>query len=188
MFSALSLSLLRSLAILGLFVGISSFHSVPIIQVELAFNLIPQWPNSGCTFAIIDHIEEKIYRIREIDERTFVLIATGHQRSKANPRQANLFEEFGVEGCEVVYNQPFREYEISCSPTQQPWKLRYQARPSVEGPGEAGWAGKELCPNDRQMYLLKGYGIQDLDDYVIGTKAFELLRNCSDPSWISHYK
>ena len=188
MFSALSLSLLRSLVILGLFVGISSFHTAPLVQVELAFNLIPQWPNSGCTFAIIDHIDEKIYRIREIDERTFVLIATGHQRSKANPRQANLFEEFGVEGCEAVYNQPFREYEISCGPTQQLWKLRYQARPSVEGPGEAGWAGKELCPNDRQMYLLKGYGIQELDDYVIGTKAFELLRNCSDPSWISHYK
>ncbi|MGC6532539.1 MAG: hypothetical protein ACON34_06010 [Flavobacteriales bacterium] len=87
---------------LGLLFGLSSFHAPAKLQVEVAFNLILLWPGSGCTFAIIDHIEGKIYRIHEIDERTFILIATGHQRSKANPRQADLFGVFGIEGCEVV--------------------------------------------------------------------------------------
>lgn len=127
-------------------------------------------------------------RIREVSERNFILIASGNQRSKANPQQVNFFDQYGIPNCNVKYDAPFKDWEIDCLPTQQPWKLRYQKRPTVDGSGEPGWAGKAINPTERQLFMLRSYGIQGLDDYAIGPKAFELLRDCSDPAWIGEYK
>lgn len=161
----------------------------PLIVTELAFNLTPHTSGSGNTFAIIDRYQGKITRIQEIPEKHFVLIATGNMQSKANPKQVNFFHHAGIPRCKVEYDEPFHDWNIDCLPLEDLWKLRFQKQPLTFVEGEdLGWAGKEHCPNDRQMFILEKYGIQGLDDYVIGEQAFELIRDCGDPNWVNNYK
>lgn len=185
---------LRSLFGAGTVLLLAGSHSSPgedspLITTVLAFNLTPHTSGSGNTFAIIDHFEGRIQRIQEIPKKSFVLIATGNMKSKANPKQVNFFHHAGVPGCKVEYDAPFRDWNIDCYPLENLWKLRFQKEPlTAFETDDLGWAGREHCPNDRQMYILAQYGIKGLDDYVMGDKAFELIRDCADPNWISNYK
>lgn len=163
----------------------------PLIRTELAFNLMPHWPGAGNTFALVDRDVRNgtIHRIREITKRDFILVASGNQKSRANPEQVNLFEQYGISGCHVAFDDAFNTHHIDCPSIDALWKLRFQKKPLVNAQVEdLGWAHKANVPSDRQVFLLRPYGIKDMDDFAIGEDAFRLIRDANDPVWVSNYK
>ncbi len=96
----------------------------------------------------------------------------GIQQSKANPEGKNLMKEAGIEGPEVI---------------DELWKLRYAEWP-YEGSKEKGWAAKPRIPSEGQMQMLSRFGLNTLNDYIVGEKLLQLLKAMEDPGWVSEYQ
>ena len=184
--------ILLSCVVLGTLCSASSRESL-FAEHHLGILLKPHWPNELVTYAVVKEFNGKIIKSYKCDRRQFLLMATGHQRTEANPDAKNFIELFEVPLCEARYDTLMLEHEIYCPITDQLWKLRYAQKPGVkqeadtETGAESGWAKRKLSPDERQLNMLKEFGIESINDYAYGDNCVKLLRAVSDPNWVKEY-
>ena len=118
--------------------------------------------------------------IRQVQGRTF---------SPANTDGENLFRKYGVKQC--LNSEDTAGFVIDCSTLDDLWKLRFWQFPLQTGQGQpelTGWAANKLRPDDRQLLLLRGYGMRYMLDVVIGENMFRLLKDMGDEEWVANYR
>lgn len=125
-----------------------------------------------------------------LTRQNFIRQVQGRGFSQANPEGENLFRKYGVKQCLNTVDSA--GFVIDCLVLDDLWKLRFWEFPQqVEGGGpesRTGWAGMKLRPDDRQLLLLRGYGMRYMLDLAIGENMFRLLRDMGDEEWVSNYR
>jgi hypothetical protein len=118
--------------------------------------------------------------IRQVQGRTF---------SQANPDGENLLRKYGVKQC--LNTVDTAGFVIDCTTLDDLWKLRFWEYPLQMEQGQqqlVGWAANKLRPDDRQLLLLKGYGMRYMLDLAIGENMFRLLKDMGDEEWVQNYR
>ena len=118
--------------------------------------------------------------IRQVQGRTF---------SPANTDGENLFRKYGVKQC--LNTEDSTGFVIDCTVLDDLWKLRFWEYPLQMEQGQSdltGWASNKLRPDDRQLLLLRGYGMRYMLDVVIGENMFRLLKDMGDEEWVANYR
>ncbi len=113
-----------------------------------------------------------------ISRRDFFLQAKGEINSEANLTRKNLFKYYGLDSAKAIYA------------INNLWRLRYAEYPYRTADSTAnlkGWAGREFSPSEAQMEILRSYGIQHINDLIIGENLFRLLKDVSNPAWQQNY-
>ncbi len=111
------------------------------------------------------------------------------QVSQANPDGENLFSKYGVKQCLNTVDSG--GFVTDCLVLDDLWKLRFWEYPLQMDQGQhavTGWAGMKLRPDDRQLLLLRGYGMEYLTDVAIGENMFRLLKDMGDEEWVANYR
>lgn len=111
-----------------------------------------------------------------IPESSFVYQAKGRQLSKANPKGEDWFVSYGIKDPNTVNSL---------------WKLRYREYPYFTQIPQKGWSSNDSIdwmPSKAQFKILSRYGINSLQDFCYGYRAFLLLKDMEDPQWIENYK
>lgn len=119
----------------------------------------------------------------------FIRQVQGRAFSQANPDGENLLRKYGVKQC--LNTEDSAGFVIDCATLDDLWKLRFWEYPLQMEQGQhaiTGWAGMKLRPDDRQLLLLKGYGMRYMLDLVIGENMFRLLRDMGDEEWVQNYR
>lgn len=119
----------------------------------------------------------------------FIRQVQGRAFSQANPEGENLFRKYGVKQCLNTVDSA--GFVTDCRVLDDLWKLRFWEYPLQMEPGQqqlVGWAGNKLRPDDRQLLLLKGYGMRYMLDLAIGENMFRLLKDMGDEEWVQNYR
>ncbi len=119
----------------------------------------------------------------------FIRQVQGRAFSQANPDGENLFRKYGVKQCLNTVDSA--GFVIDCTVLDDLWKLRFWEYPLQMDQGQhavTGWAGMKLRPDDRQLLLLRGYGMKYLTDVAIGENMFRLLKDMGDEEWVANYR
>lgn len=136
--------------------------------------------------------EGQVLETQAISRAQFFKQAQGRMFSKANAEGEDLFRKYGVAQCTLSPDSAAMGYWLQdCSTLDDLWRLRFQSFPHrlEEGMHEMlGWAGKPLKPDERQMFLLEGYGMKHPLDLVVGEHLFRLLKDMGDPEWVDNYR
>ena len=143
------------------------------------------------TFFLIKTFEGEAIEHVPLTKEQFILQAKGLVPSPANKWRIDHFLINKLESCQAIYDQYSNDFEVDCEVVDDVWRLRFDEFPLAtkmlpEDP--KGWSVKPYCPSERQMEILKSYGIQNMDDPFVGDEAWRLLRDMSDPKWIAHYR
>ena len=148
----------------------------------LGFRIIPSY-NSVGQFAFIYAPNNEVKEINLISLMTFMSYATGEVHCDANPDSIDFFEKYDVENKNIVYDL---------------WKIRYVKYPFKPAIAEIGWSSDTIdpqfpnfpisVPSGKQMILLQNYGFTRISDFIYGEKAFQLLNDMEDPTWVDNYK
>ena len=160
--------------------------STALGEKHLAIQLMPNW-GDPITFSIITIDRGNVVAHRKLSRGNFLMIGTGRMRDRFNPDQRNLFEEAGIQPCDVQFDSINRVHRFTCDPMDQLWKLRYGKHPTLQGAGK-GWAANDNAPDQRQMSMLGQFGIERLDDLIYGENVFSLLRAINNESWVQQYR
>lgn len=165
------------------------FHApTPMLaEYHFAVNLQPSANNARYTCAIVKVYEDKIIGTKFISSNQFVLQATGMVKSEANPTGENLIEKFEIDACIAFIDTIAGDYIVDCDPVSSLWKLRYEKDPTLTT-SDPGYSNMPLRPSDGQMGMLSNYGIRHITHFTYGEKAFQLIHDLSDPTWVSQYK
>lgn len=155
-------------------------------EKHLAIQLMPNW-GDPITFSLITIDRGQVVAHRKLTRGNFLMIGTGRMRDRFNPDQRNLFEEAGIQPCDVHFDSINRVHRFACDPMDQLWKLRYGKHPTMQVEGR-GWAAKDNAPDQSQLSMLGQFGIQRLDDLIYGENLFALLRAINDESWVQQYR
>lgn len=172
------------------------------VKHYLGFSFNPGPNMEVVTFARITIRDGQIVRKNYISKEDFVNIASGKERSKANPHNTNLFSAFNIDSC---FYQPFVQAENSISKKQSKnlctgiddlWRLRYKTHPQYKINHSAGtdktvfggWTTENKYPSNGQINILRQYGISNLIDFFYGEKAFILFKDMQDPNWVAKFK
>jgi hypothetical protein len=119
----------------------------------------------------------------------FIRQVQGRAFSQANPHGENLFRKYGVSQCLNTVDST--GFVTDCLVLDELWKLRFWEFPLQVEQGQhaiTGWAAHKLRPDDRQLLLLKGYGMGYMLDLVIGENLFKLLKDMGDEEWVANYR
>lgn len=123
---------------------------------------------------------------RKLSRDEFIKFASGYWPSPYNYKRYNYFEQFGI-NCGVIVDSITRKEYCDCPPLDSLWKIHFARWPfsyNVEG-----WAGRNHLPSLKQNeFLFERYGIANIDqNYFSDTSCWLILRDVSDPTWISGY-
>lgn len=145
------------------------------------------------TFAILDINEDgKIVQRQFITEQYFTLMMLGRMDSYANNQGINLLEQHEISGCPTDRFYDYEPYSPKCDPIDDLWKLRYARYPGQKGSKtdstNGGWATGALAPSKAQQEILMSYGFEGYSGYVYGENLFKLLKDMTDPEWVSVYR
>ncbi len=135
--------------------------------------------------------DSAVLETQPLNRANFVRQVQGRAFSKANPDAEDLFRKFAVRKCTLSEDSVHMGFLTDCNVLDDLWRLKFQRYPLklAEGIHELlGWAGKPLRPDDRQLMLLSGYGMQHTLDLVIGDQMFRLLKDMCDPDWVANYR
>lgn len=155
-------------------------------EKHLAIQLMPNW-GDPITFSLITIDRGQVVAHRKLTRGNFLMIGTGRMRDRFNPDQRNLFEDAGIQPCDVNFDSINRVHHFACDPMDQLWKLRYGKHPTMQEESR-GWAANDNAPDHGQMSMLGQFGIQRLDDLIYGENVFALLRAINDESWVQQYR
>ncbi len=171
----------------------------PVISYELAFSLMPSYVEP-ITYAEVSIHKGQIVAKKHLTQQEFIDIATGNLLSKSNEDGAHLFLKYGVKMCKSKYDSLSNTYYGSCHVMDQLWKLRHQTKPgdfeitstedsNIESASdkERGWSNFKHAPDKSQLIKLKPFGINRLNDFAVGSKAFALIKAVNDPEWVREY-
>ena len=124
-----------------------------------------------------------------LTRQNFIRQVQGRAFSQANPDGENLFRKYGVKQCLNTVDSA--GFVTDCLVLDDLWKLRFWEYPLQMDQGQhavTGWAGMKLRPDDRQLLLLRGYGMKYLTDVAIGENMFRLLKDMGDEEWVANYR
>ncbi len=118
----------------------------------------------------------------------FIKVVAGFWPSPFNPGKIDYFELNEIEGG-VYVNDTIQAKIAYCPALDSLWKIRFSDWPH-HGYNEQGWSLDKYRPSLKQEeYLAKRYHIRSLDlDFIVDTNFFQLLKDVSDPTWISNYR
>jgi hypothetical protein len=98
------------------------------------------------------------------------------QKSDVNYKKTDMFSDNGIEHTEIV---------------TQLWKLRYAIYPfKVQTKDTLGWTQNfenPYMPNEKQMLILKEYGLNDINGFIWGDNLFRLLKDMESRDWVVRY-
>lgn len=130
-----------------------------------------------------------IVESQPLSRLNFIRQVQGRAFSQANQDGENLFRKYGVTQCLNTVDST--GFVIDCATLDDLWKLRFWEYPLQMEQGQqqlVGWAANKLRPDDRQLLLLKGYGMRYMLDLVIGENMFRLLKDMGDEEWVQNYR
>ncbi len=153
---------------------------------HIAIQLVPTY-QEPVTFSEVTVFEGEIRSIRHLTKRDFMMIASGNLSHPANPDQVNLFALYGLDDCMTRVLVKTKEIQNKCQCIDDLWKLRYQSHPMSDG-HKPGWAGYMAAPSERQLTMLKSFGIDRLHTAIYGDNVFKLLIALSTPGWVAEYQ
>ena len=139
---------------------------------------------------IVKENEGRIISVKGITSEQFILQATGHIVSRANPDSVDFFEHYQVSSCVKMIDESGQERR-PCDPFSNLWKLRFNKFPlHMSEPKDLGegWAKHQSKPSDGQLKILNTYGIKTFTGMCYGENAFRLLRDINDPMWVQAYR
>lgn len=171
----------------------------PAVTYELAFSLMPNY-SEPITYAEVSIHKGQIVAKKHINQQEFIDIAAGNLAAKSNLKSEHLFLKHGIKMCKAKYDSLSGHYYGSCHVMDQLWKLRHQTKPgdfeitstedtNVESASdkERGWSNFKHAPDKAQLIKLNPFGVHRLNDFAIGSKAFELIRAANNPEWVRKY-
>ena len=158
--------------------GAIKFGSDSVYQeYYLGFNLIPNAGGSLVNFALIKPQANGKQKVILLTQDNFISQCSGKQKSLGNPDKINFFKKYNIKNLAILNNL---------------WKLRYTEYPyRTEQKPEKGWSQNDeipYIPSLAQLNMLKKFGIERLNDYFYGEKAFKLLQAIENPQWLKSYK
>ena len=178
--------------------------------------IVPTDRGVGRFYAIYSSNNE-ISKITTLSKKNFVKIASGLQSSNHNIYEINYFTEYGVidsaklmknivrsirpQRSDNNFDEDFFEYQkknrynhsvtfLADSLIGNLWKLRFAKYPYGGTLDTMGWTNNfdnKYMPRPEQMDILRGYGIDRIDDYIWGDNFFRLLKDCRNPAWRQAY-
>ena len=168
-------------------------------------------------FYAIYSTEGKIERVATLSKKNFVRISLGLLKSEHNNYEINYFTEYAVidsvklmsniasaitpRSGDSNFDEDHYEYQkrnrynnsivsIANDIIGDLWKLRFAKYPYGGALDTMGWTqnfDNLYMPRPEQMNILKGYGIERIDDYIWGDNLFRLLKDIRNPVWIQTY-
>ena len=133
--------------------------------------------------------DTNVVESQPLTRQNFIRQVQGRAFSQANPDGENLFRKYGVKQCLNTVDSA--GFVTDCLVLDDLWKLRFWEYPLQMDQGQhavTGWAGMKLRPDDRQLLLLRGYGMKYLTDVAIGENMFRLLKDMGDEEWVANYR
>ncbi len=133
--------------------------------------------------------DTNVVESQPLTRQNFIRQVQGRAFSQANPEGENLFRKYGVKQCLNTVDSA--GFVTDCLVLDDLWKLRFWEYPLQMDQGQhavTGWAGMKLRPDDRQLLLLRGYGMKYLTDVAIGEHMFRLLKDMGDEEWVANYR
>ncbi len=209
-----SMNRIRAILTCALFavLGFGLFQQSSEVEITyhqyLGFSLMPGANSTAVSFHIIKKWDDpnKPIEAVNISEQEFMRIASGMQKSEANPKGENLFAVNGLVDCgwfnDTVVKGILYESGMRCNTVKDIWRLRWKEWPyyvqpprnanantlTPYGPGP-GWANKPLQPSEGQLEILRGYGVDDpMVNAFYGANAFRLLKDMQDAGWVTSYR
>lgn len=143
-----------------------------------------------CLF-LVKMKDGRVAESRPITRENFIRQAQGRAFSPANPDAEDLFRTHHVAACTLPPDSAALGFLTDCSTLDDIWKLRYWEYPLKTDNGQRsakGWSAKPLAPGDRQLEILKGYGMRFLNDLIVGDQFFRLLHDMGEPRWAAAYR
>lgn len=118
----------------------------------------------------------------------FIKVVSGFWPSPFNPNRVDLFKEHEIEGGVVEIEKTLVKAAY-CPALDSLWKIRYSLFPFGNAQ-EPGWSQQMYRPSlTQEKYLADRYNIKQLDfEFISGDKFWLLLKDVTDPQWISDYK
>lgn len=122
------------------------------------------------------------------DQAEFIKVVSGFWPSPFNPQKINYFEKYDVFGG-VYVNDTIHAKIPYCPAMDSLWKIRFSEWPH-HGYNEQGWSLDKYRPSLKQeAYLANRYHFKQLDfEYIVDTNFWKLLKDVSDPEWVSNYR
>ena len=133
--------------------------------------------------------DTNVVESQPLTRANFIRQVQGRAFSQANPDGENLFRKYGVKQCLNTVDSA--GFVTDCLVLDDLWKLRFWEFPLKVEQGQhavTGWAANKLRPDDRQLLLLKGYGMRYMLDLAIGENMFRLLKDMGDEEWVANYR
>lgn len=177
---------------------------------SLGFALLPGSNSSPVSYYLVRKFDDPAKEItaQNISKNEFIAIAYGWGESSANPKAEDLFTKFEIAHCgytpDTIIHFILYKGGLGCSPLDDLWRLAYNEYPygnettnskpadpkSVVDPSGGrgpGWARTPFKPSEGQIQILQSYGAATFIDIIYGDKAFHLLHDMQDPTWVANY-
>ena len=172
-------------------------------KVQEFFFAIRLMPNQTGNLVQVAIIKENF---SDKDDVTFLTLKSwarqfaGFETSKANPDRINMIKNneifdippnvAGIGESEIEYYTINKTSEL----LNNLWRLRYSEYPYFN-PGkntDKGWAKHPdpkitWLPSENQLQILRIYGIENLNDFIIGDNAIQLLKDVRNNDWQRRY-
>jgi len=173
---------------------IGSFTTNSQTTYYFGLSLMPSY-QGVVSYGIVGVQDGKVLGTEAVPVQDWVRMNAGEITSRANPKRKNLFEEYKVDSCWVLYDSIYWTYGkkkyvgYECIPMNNLWKLRYQTHPYDYDNQEPGWSKTPFSPSIEQMEFLRdGYGITHLDAFVWGENMYRLLNDMNNRLWVDAYR
>lgn len=160
-------------------------------EQQFALSLSPSTDGRLFCLFLVKVKNGQVVESRPITRDNFIHQAQGRAFSPANPDADDLFRKYDVKQCTLPPDSAAMGFLTDCSTLDDLWKLRYWEFPVKLDNGQQmakGWSEKPLSPSERQMEILKGYGMRYTTDLVIGTEMFRLLHDMGIREWVVKYR
>jgi len=151
-------------------------------EYQFAIKLTPSASGGLVNYALLRFYSNGSKDVIFLSREEFMTQLCGLQNSPANYKHINYLQKYGIRDSVILDSL---------------WKLRYSVYPYADAQGKPikimGWANNPdpavyFKPSDKQMDILRTFGIREIHDYIYGDYLFSLLKSMLDPNWISLYR
>lgn len=174
-----------------LILSLSQVKAQNDVEYHLGFNLMPNHTGDLISFAIVKVQNEKVVGTIPCTRQKWIQYAGGIEMNPANKKLKNLFAEYEVDSCWILYDADYLKYDkkvfrgCDCLAMENLWKLRYKAHPYEHGP--EGWGGKYNATDKQYAFLKMFFNVGSQIDYFYGENAFKLLKEMAHPEFAEFY-
>jgi hypothetical protein len=192
---------MRVLTILLLLVVLcfsTSFHTLTPVSKVYGVSLNTGLGNNLVTYYLGYFNGDKKLGQTPMDRTSFINAIRGKTESPGNPNRDNLFITNKVPDCgyyidctyfeknPLTKDSIFTYFEsLYCIPLDSVWKIKHKINPFTL---EKGWAKNKYTPSDKQIEIIKKYGVNHWKNIIWGDKFYELLIHVSSYNWKESYK